>query len=463
MKKRAFLAVLIAFGTLLSAAGCGGGKMEQKDDGAYERALAVYENRTEEMFIGAHGSPPATQKDFMQAKEMGLTHLYVDDYGQETLAAAADTGLRLIVSSRNALGTENPSIDWSVDFSDEMYASVDAIGYYDEPMPDKFDLISQWADKYNEKYDGVANAPLFMVNLHPMDGFPNMNFPDVTDEDYIRTFCEKVLSKIKNGRILSYDLYPIRSLWRENENGKLVAVKNYVAAEWLRSLELMAKYSAEYGARAHAYLQTMGFWVPYDGGWTCRVPSEADIRLQAYTSLAFGIRDFSHFAYWSTDDYMSSYGYSLACTYLDGTPNDTYYAAKTVNEELLELDGTILRFQHRGNMTFVGSENPEGMNTAFNMLRESVSALDAVSAVECTADTVIGQFRDDAGGYDGLVIVNYNETSDVINDTVSLTLKQEGKGLAVFQRGEWKEHRIVGGKVTLDLAPGDGVFAIVLR
>ena len=462
MKKKAFLAVLIALSTLLSAAGCGGGETVQKDDGAYERALSVYENGTQEMMIGAHGSPPATAENFRQAKEMGLTHFYVDDYGPETLAAAEAAGLRLIVSSRNALGTENPSIDWSLDFSEEKYALVDAIGYYDEPMPDKFDLISQWADKYNEKYDGNAQAPLFMVNLHPMDGFPNANFPDVTDEDYIRSFCEKVLSKIKNDRILSYDLYPIRSLWQENESGKLVAVKNYVAAEWLRSLELMAKYSAEYGARAHAYLQTMGFWVPYDGGWTCRVPSEADIRLQAYTSLAFGIRDFSHFAYWSTDDYMASYGYTHACTYLDGTPNDTYYAAKAVNEELLKLHSTILCFEHQGNMTFVGSENPEGMNTAFNMLRESVSSLDAVSDVECTADTVIGQFRDGTNGYDGLVTVNYNETSDIINDTVELTLK-EGTGLAVFQRGEWKERRIIGGKVTLDLAPGDGVFAIVLK
>ena len=75
---------------------------------------------------------------------------------------------------------------------------------------------------------------------------------------------------------------------------------------------------------------------------------------------------------------------------------------------------------------------------------------------------MIGQFRDGTNGYDGLVIVNYNETSDIINDTVELTLK-EGTGLAVFQRGEWKERRIIGGKVTLDLAPGDGVFAIVLK
>ena len=461
MNIKKWIALAAVFGCALTFCACASSGNNGKTDTPFDEFMKAYEGSAEEMVIGAHGAPPSSAENYIQAKEMGLTHLYVDKCDETTLAAANNSGLRLIASTGNALGTTNPVVDWKTDYSEEKFSAVDAVGYYDEPMPDKFDLIAEWAEMHNEKYEGKDDAPEFMVNLHPMDAFPNSNFPDTSDEEYISSFCEKVLAKLPEGeRILSYDLYPIRSLWRES-GGKLAVEKNYVADEWLRSLELMGKYSKLYGAETHAYLQTMGFWLPYDGGWTCRVPTEEDIRLQAYTSMAFGIRNFSHFAYWSTDDLMVSYGYSLACTTLDGEPNDTYYAAQTVNRELLGLDGVFLCFEHTGNMTFKGSENPYG-NRAFSLLRESKENLKAVSRVDCNADTVIGQFEDTVRGYDGLMIVNYNETSDVINDTVELTLK-EGSGMAVYSRGVWKEKKAIGGKVTIELSAGDGAFAVVLK
>lgn len=450
-----WIACLLAV-CMMSAAGCV--RNTDPEDIGYEETLAAYADAEGTMFIGAHGAPAATVEAYEQAREMGLTHIFTTDYGEDVLAAANASGIKLIAGMGNTLNTEHPFADWSTDFSEDKYRSVEMIDYFDEPYGSHFDTIAMWVDRHNEKYASSGGAdPLFWVNLQPMD----MHMEDYprSDDGYIADYCQKVLSKIQGDKILSFDLYAIRQLWRrDTETGTLVP-ENYIAEEWLRSLELVGRYGEQYGARTHAYLQTCGFYKPYENGWTCRRATEEDLRMQAYVSMAFGVRNFSHFTYSTSGDLMNSHGYTQACIDLNGKPTDLYYGAKSVNEELLALDPYLSCFTRTGTKTYAA----DGAVPAFDMLQYTADSLSALTDVSCTADTVIGQYRDEIRGKDALIIANYTETTDVTADSVTLTLSDGARGLAVFRRGEWSQARAVNGKVTVDLAPGDGVFAVILK
>ncbi|MFQ7079576.1 MAG: hypothetical protein ACLRSW_17525, partial [Christensenellaceae bacterium] len=91
-------------------------------------------------------------------------------------------------------------------------------------------------------------------------------------------------------------------------------------------------------------LQTCGFYQPSETGysWTCHMSDEDDLRFQAYVSMAFGIRNFTHFTYKTSELYGQGLGYTQACVNKDGTINDLYYDAQAVNRELLSLDHVYL-------------------------------------------------------------------------------------------------------------------------
>ena len=261
------------------------------------------------MLIGAHGEPEPTEEAYRTAAEMGLTFTFVienvDDLHVYDLAQKA--GMKTIPSMNNTFASFR-GVDWSVGWSD--IPSVIAVDYFDEPLEAHFDVISGWVDIHNEKYaESGGEQPLFWVNMLPLDA--SLQIAPQTDEEFIAQYCEEILSKIKGKPVLSYDYYPLRTMWN-----KLEKAYDYVAVEWLRTMELNAKYAALYGADTHAYIQTCGFYSPSPdhSTWTCRISDEAALRFQVYTSMAFGIRNFTHFTYKSSDLVGTDYGYTPACS-----------------------------------------------------------------------------------------------------------------------------------------------------
>ena len=171
-------------------------------------------------------------------------------------------------------------------------------------------------------------------------------------------------------------------------------------------------------------------------GWTCHMSDEDDLRFQAYVSMAFGIRNFTHFTYKTSELYGQGLGYTQACVNKDGTINDLYYDAQAVNRELLSLDHVYLSYDYVGTKCFVGTENESGKNTAFDRLEYGLRELEGISSVTCTQDTVIGALKDETGRR-GFVVVNYTEPTAEKSDTVEITVPESVRSYAVYSKGEW--------------------------
>lgn len=458
-KQKRYLCAATVIAVLASAFGCSPVQEGDSSAPAKQSWLQIVNSYEEDktMRIGAHGEPEPTLEAYRTAAEMGLnfTFLVENKDNPSVYDLAEQVGMKVIPSMGNTLSSFK-GMDWSDDWS--QYSSVFAVDYFDEPRAAQFDIISEWVDIHNEKYAATnGEKPLFWVNMLPLDAAEHIR--PQTDEEFLAEYCEKVLSKVNGNAILSYDYYPLQSSWLD---GKFRF--NYLAEGWLRTLELNAKYAKQYGFDTHAYLQTCGFYQPSETGysWTCHMSDEDDLRFQAYVSMAFGIRNFTHFTYKTSELYGQGLGYTQACVNKDGTINDLYYDAQAINRELLSLDHVYLSYDYVGTKCFVGTENESGKNTAFDRLEYGLRELEGISSVTCTQDTVIGALKDETGRR-GFVVVNYTEPTAEKSDTVEITVPESVHSYAVYSKGEWKEIKAEQGKISISLLPGQGVFAIEIE
>lgn len=100
-------------------------------------------------------------------------------------------------------------------------------------------------------------------------------------------------------------------------------------------------------------------------------------------------------------------------------------------------------------------------NASFRLLnRLSVKSVLSLNSVTTSADTLFGYFND-AEGNDGIMVVNYNETSLGLTDDVTLKFDSSRYNKAVCYIGGKKN--VVGltnGTLNLELGVGEGVFVI---
>lgn len=421
-----------------------------------------YENN-KQSYIGAHGQPSTTAASYATAKEMGLDFLFLtDDRSPLAFEMADQAGLKTIVSMKNTLYTYT-GVDWRNDWS--QYPINIAVDYFDEPDVNYFERIAGWVDLHNEKYVESKGAnPLFWVNLLPLDtpdtGLSQGDDGLAVDETYINRYCRQVMSKIAGEPILSFDYYPLQARYKSGA----VFDYNYVATGWLRSLELVAKYAKQYGVNSHAYIQTCGFYEPNPNAnsWICRRVSEEDLRFQVYVSMAYGIRNFTHFTYTTS----TIKGYTQSCIDKNGEKTELWYQAQAVNNEVHELDHVFLSFDWMGTSSIIGTENlhidSEYRNAAFDRLEYGVDEFYGVTGVRATQDTIAGQFYDSENDRYALMLVNYTEPTDEKTNTVTVDVSEGARTSAVYKLGEWNEYSVTNGSVTLQLAPGEGAFVLII-
>ncbi len=89
-----------------------------------------------------------------------------------------------------------------------------------------------------------------------------------------------------------------------------------------------------------------------------------------------------------------------------------------------------------------------------------MDSIPSLKEVTTSRDTLFGYFND-ADGNDGIMAVNYNETSLNLTDEVSLTFDGSKYNKAVcYIGGEKVVKNLNNGKLDLTLGVGEGVFVI---
>jgi len=406
------------------------------------KALPEYQDN-KEMMIGGWDSPINTLADYQLAKDMGLTHMFIDQYFaskgtkeyEDILKYCEEAGLKAIIGSGNNLTTESPedATDYSV------YPAVDMVNYWDEPSYRNFERLGELASAHKTRYEGKDMT--FYANLNPSTA-GGVYIEDNDYEKHLTDYCETVFDKIEGRKILSTDVYPLL------EKNKVFSISN----TWLANLEATATVAQKFGAEQHYFLLSTQHY-------NYRKVTEEEIRFQFYVDMAYGVKNFTYFTY--TTSFINGWGHGAVDRFESGKTYDTYDFAKTVNSELKKFDHVYLSFDWKGTMPIVGTGNPDENNPAFDVLKYPLSSLEAAKSVTATADTLVGQFKDNDNN-DGLIVTNYSDPRDGITDTVSFEFKNANR-VIVYQKGERKLYEVKNGKFSISLDPGEGIFLIPVK
>ena len=338
---------------------------------------------------------------------------------------------------------------------------------YDEPTKAEIDEIAKYVDYFNRN----GNGKNMLVNLFPSfassvksDFGKWYNTTQQKYELYLQYYCDNVLSKLTSGeKWLSADRY----LLTYDKNGN-----KCIDSGWLADVQSVAKVAKNYGAKTNFFIQTMPFGATNGvatgakEGSRDRVPTYNDIRLQQYALMAFGYDGISLFCYGSpiADGEFASSQYGMIDR--SGNKTEIYESVKKANNELLSFDHVLKQFAWQGVFTCDAGKTITGTsstsNASFKSLdRISLANVSSLSKVSASADTLCGYFKD-AAGNDGIMVVNYNETTKNLTDTVELTFDSSKYNAAVCYVGGVKKvfTGLTDGKLSLSLGAGEGIFVI---
>ncbi len=380
-------------------------------------------------------------------------------------------GLKTVAFAAN--NVENFNVDFTQigtpDFSD----CEGFIGFihWDEPTEDDTTMskLADLAIQFNNVYAG--SDVTYMVNLLPsyasyFQTESSSWFGSSTTLDkaaykaYVAEYCTKVLSQVKGEKWLSVDSYPI------NANKTLHDT-------FLFDLGVIKYYAMQNDAHAHIALQSSGFANSSDDSKN-RIPTEAEMRMQAYAALAFGMDSISWFTY-----SPSASGSETFYTFVDNDGNITdqtaYDAFTAVNTELNAIGAVYSAFKWKGIILGAGKNNDIPLfydDTDYNAF-ETVSGqigdyelsatdtkhLSSVSTNKTNWNYLMGVMEDGCGN-EGYVLCNYNSSEEDRGQTITLTFDKNITEVVIYRAGVAQTVSVDNNSLAIELATGEGVIVL---
>ena len=188
---------------------------------------------------------------------------------------------------------------------------------WDEPNAKMFDQLAQRVDALRKTRPGR----LGYINLFPNYASSKQLGADSYDE-YVRRFVGEV-----NPDVLCMDHYP---LFKPNIDGRV---------RYCQNLETMRKYSLERDIPFWNYFNVMPFGPHTD-------PTEAQMRWQIYTSLAYGAKGVIYFNYGTPKTFEFPKGGGIVRR--DGTRTRHWFQARRINQSLKNLGPTLMQLKSEG-------------------------------------------------------------------------------------------------------------------
>ena len=464
---------LLSLSVLLCFPACGPSDTGSSAESSKGTTLPDYDEKSEELSVKIAGWVIPANLDETQIgylKESGISVLQAASAGAGTLSI--DVSTELSESNRTLMETLKQN-DFSVllhirgkDAERLEYVTnvteYDAVQglCFDEPDKSQIDAIASRVDSYNAK---AGNKDLF-VNLYPSLATAVKNDFGGSYKAYLEYFCEKVLSRLTAGeKWLSADRYP---LTYDNKG------EPCLDTGWLADVEAVALVARQYEeVKTNFFIQTM----PYGGeknsgevlGSRDRVPTYEDVRMQEYTLMTFGYDMISCFCYGSPVAGVEFLDRQVAMIDREGNRTDIYYAVQKANREILAFDHVLRQFDWKGvftndaGVTTDGKERTKNSSFAGLTSRMSLAAIDSLAEVTTSADTLFGYFMDEEENV-GFSVVNYNDSSAGLSDTVTLRFNPSYgfRNAICYVGGEKKTVGLKGNALELELGVGEGVFVI---
>ena len=344
------------------------------------------------------------------------------------------------------------ALDEYPDFSD--CEGVSGVFHYDEPTYMQIDsVLCDFVEQFNSTY-GNNPAVRFEANLFPYEAqaygaLGNDKYGNsVTYRQYVEHYCQAVANKVNGDKYLSVDTYPIR------KDGKID--NNFLASlAWLRY------YADKYDCFANVCLQSSGF---NEGSDTKeRMPTEEEMRMQAYAATAFGMDGISWFTYGS----VSSIGQTASNTPVDfetAAKGNGYDSLAVVNAELFSFADVYKSYDWQGVMflqqSYYASSLQSIVGSVFDEKIVNVSQTH-FSAINADSSVICGTFNGQNSSNKALAFVNYN--APTTNKSATITLfSSESVDVTLYKNGKAVKAN-VNGSYSIVLAPGEGCFVVTTR
>ncbi len=295
-----------------------------------------------------------------------------------------------------------------------------------------------------EIFPGVAEVVLWLKENRP-DSLIYLSTANFADE-----YLDPLMSQMEPDA-LAYCFYPFYS-------GATEINKYFNATTRMRNKTL--QHNIPMFTWIHAFAGVSG-----SDNW--RIPTEGDIRMQVFSSLAAGTKGLF---YWLYDRDQWAVDFTYAMTDIGGTPNEMYYQIQGINSEVAKL-GEVLRFLKSEDLRFVrGRRNIYQMNSVPTGLTEW--SFGAGGNTKITGVAVApGQNGDEKNGligffsYDGpdvqcdgaqyFMFTNLHR-SDTLNFTITFDPSVSGLRKLSRATGNWEKVDILNGILDLTLSAGTG-------
>ena len=375
---------------------------------------------------------PATldEKSLKEYKESGLnTYVLTEDWAEmgspeylEALAICERIGLDVYIRGYNS---ERYFDKCTIDYND--YPCVKGFYLWDEPNFVDFERVKELIPFMAEKYP----TKRWHVNLFPSYAGEGMGVkpydPETAHRIYVEKYVEVVLNNVKNEKDISLDVYP---LGKDKDGGYILYKK------WLSDLYTVAVCAKKSGCPMNTCIQVYG-----EPG--VKFPeSSADISLQCFTSLAFGVSSFEFYQYGPFLSYKGMLG-------LDRKPDKAYYFVRDVLNEITFFEKEYLNFSWVGVSVF----NDNDIEPSLDYIKEKAISPIGIKDIKTTAGLLVGNFTN--GDRKGHIIVNYCEPSKKIKNDVKIVFEKE-TDVTIFLKGEAIKKKSV--EVTVSLGEGEGFF-----
>ncbi|MAE67912.1 MAG: hypothetical protein CMJ18_26970 [Phycisphaeraceae bacterium] len=264
----------------------------------------------------------------------------------------------------------------------EEYPGCAAWMVWDEPERDEIELAARIARWTREAFPDT----LVYTNANP-GGHPEFRGMPPRDGYGYGTYLRDITGTIQPD-VLMVDIYP----FFKQPFGDRIPHYRFNALQ-VRNAALEA------GIPYWMFVQAYSEAVPGNNN-DRRYPSESDLRMQVFTSLAMGYTGIAYFLFCP--------GFERTMLDEDGTPGPLYHHAARLNTELRHL-GRTLRFLRSTDVRFVTGHHDENGRTASNEEDRFIDAWDAdaghasglgdirITGAGRGRDGLVGLFEDDDG------------------------------------------------------------------
>ncbi|MEW6259842.1 MAG: hypothetical protein AB1547_08025 [Thermodesulfobacteriota bacterium] len=295
--------------------------------------------------IGRFSTASTATKRFIQDRfAIGLAvDPPIDDYANIYYQDIADANFTVVVGGFGARTPEAvkkqielcemynlKAIVWRAGLpSAKLPESLAVWGYvvHDEPNATDFPKLR----KIVKEIQTVRSGRVSFINLFP-NYASEKQLGTRTYNEYVKRFIDEV-----GVDVLCMDHYPVMK--PDMDTRQL----------YLDNLETMRKYSLEQSIPHWNFFNVMPFGDHFD-------PTEAQIRWQIYTSLAYGSKGVFYFCYWTPkgDEFPKGGGIITA----EGRKTRHYEQVKRINYEIKQLGTTLMALTSTGVYRITYDQNP---------------------------------------------------------------------------------------------------------